>query len=525
MNDLSIAQDFNVTGDVEIIQDTAALIISPDQGPPGARGNSVLNGPNDPLNSVGVDGDFYINTETDKFFGPKTNGAWPAGQSLGGPMGPQGPQGPQGATGTQGPKGDTGPQGPQGNTGGQGPVGPQGAPGPQGPQGAKGDTGNTGPQGPKGDTGDQGIQGPVGPVGPAGTASVIVSDTPPTGVADSVLWWESDTGLLYFRYNDGTSTQWVIAAPQPDTTGFLQKAGDTMTGPLVLAADPTAPLQPATKQYVDNRAVRYDAAQGLTAAQQAQARVNVGSAASFNCGRLTYVSATQIMFAPYNGDSIRIAGVAYQIPSGGVAAANTGLTGSTRYYVYAFINAGALTLELSATGHATDTTAGNVGTEIKNGDPSRTLVGMVWCLAGTPGTFADTPVNRFVRTWFNRQRMALRGNPSGSNVVLGTSAAEISSAMRLFWVGWADDVVQINANTFYYGTTAGSIINFTIYYDGSIAAPNSSVANSTGGGQVLPLPVSDALTLAEGMHYATVFGSNSSGSASAYNSFQTGVVG
>jgi hypothetical protein len=62
-----------------------------------------------------------------------------------------------------------------------------------------------------------------------------------------------------------------------------------MTGPLVLPADPTLALQSATKQYVDTgdatgitaigaRAVRYDAAQGLTAAQQVQARQNIYAA-------------------------------------------------------------------------------------------------------------------------------------------------------------------------------------------------------------------------------------------------------
>jgi hypothetical protein len=37
--------------------------------------------------------------------------------------------------------------------------------------------------------------------------------------------------------------------------GKLDKSGGTMTGALVLAADPAAALQPATKQYVDNLAV------------------------------------------------------------------------------------------------------------------------------------------------------------------------------------------------------------------------------------------------------------------------------
>jgi len=37
----------------------------------------------------------------------------------------------------------------------------------------------------------------------------------------------------------------------PDTT-FVRKAGDTMTGALILSGDPVAPLQAVTKQYVDN---------------------------------------------------------------------------------------------------------------------------------------------------------------------------------------------------------------------------------------------------------------------------------
>ena len=36
-----------------------------------------------------------------------------------------------------------------------------------------------------------------------------------------------------------------------DLTGFLPLIGGTMTGPIVLAADPAAPLHPATKQYAD----------------------------------------------------------------------------------------------------------------------------------------------------------------------------------------------------------------------------------------------------------------------------------
>jgi hypothetical protein len=115
----------------------------------------------------------------------------------------------------------------------------------------------------------------------AGQAVVLVGPTPPVGAADKALWWESDSGLLYIRYNDGTSTQWVIAAPQPDINGFVLKAGDTMAGPLNVVTPPTAPAHAASKAYVDTApgaVVHYDVAQSLTIPQQQQARQNIYAA-------------------------------------------------------------------------------------------------------------------------------------------------------------------------------------------------------------------------------------------------------
>jgi hypothetical protein len=160
-----------------------------------------------------------------------------------------GPRGPQGPPGTPGPPGPTGPIGPIGPSGGPvGPMGPAGAPG------EKWWTGSGPPPGliagaqpgdwylnkTNGDvyenistvwTYNCNLIGPVGPQGPGGTATVIVSDTPPVSPADNVLWFESDSGLLYFRYNDGTSTQWLIACPQPDTSTFLTATSQVPTQP------------------------------------------------------------------------------------------------------------------------------------------------------------------------------------------------------------------------------------------------------------------------------------------------------
>lgn len=60
--------------------------------------------------------------------------------------------------------------------------------------------------------------------------------------------YDTGTGAVYTW--DGAA--WKVTAPPPPGTGeFVLKAGDTMTGPLTLSADPVAPLYAATKQYVD----------------------------------------------------------------------------------------------------------------------------------------------------------------------------------------------------------------------------------------------------------------------------------
>jgi hypothetical protein len=84
-------------------------------GQPGLNGKTILSGIVDPNSADGADGDFYLNTVTKIFFGPKSAGIWPSGFSIVGPAGPQG---------TTGETGLTGPAGPQGLQGLTGPAGP-----------------------------------------------------------------------------------------------------------------------------------------------------------------------------------------------------------------------------------------------------------------------------------------------------------------------------------------------------------------------------------------------------------------
>lgn len=51
-------------------------------GTNGTNGKTILNGTTNPANNLGTDGDFYINTSSYYFFGPKTAGIWGSGISL-----------------------------------------------------------------------------------------------------------------------------------------------------------------------------------------------------------------------------------------------------------------------------------------------------------------------------------------------------------------------------------------------------------------------------------------------------------
>jgi len=69
----------NVT--VERIENVVEINNVGIQGP---RGKGVLHGSGVPDNSLGTDGEFYIDTSVNRMYGPKTNGQWTTSVSLGG---------------------------------------------------------------------------------------------------------------------------------------------------------------------------------------------------------------------------------------------------------------------------------------------------------------------------------------------------------------------------------------------------------------------------------------------------------
>jgi hypothetical protein len=225
----------------------------------------------------------------------------------------------------------------------------------------------------------------------------------------------------------------------------VAKAGDTMTGLLTLSADPTSVLHAATKQYVDARAVP-------------------------NCGKLAYSSTIALTFLPFGGDRIRINGVIYAIPSGGIVGlANTNvyvngtagqnLAASTAYYVYAFNNSGTITADFSTTTHATSATAGNIGTEIKSGDDTRSLIGMI--RTNVSSQFQNDAAFRGVISWFNRRNIAIIGAAllAGSS---STSFAELGTGARIFFLTWSEEAVHIGIGGQAYGSVSGWNYNINV---------------------------------------------------------------
>jgi len=120
-----------------------------------------------------------------------------------GSVGFVGSQGVIGFTGSQGDIGFTGSQGVIGFTGSVGFVGSQGF------TGSQGNIGFTGSQGVIGFTGSVGFVGSQGYTGSQGAVVYTSSSTPPVSPVVSQIWIDSNTGIQYFYYDDGNTSQWI----------------------------------------------------------------------------------------------------------------------------------------------------------------------------------------------------------------------------------------------------------------------------------------------------------------------------
>jgi len=192
--------------------------------------------------------------------------------------------------------------------------------------------------------------------------------------------------------------------------------------------------------------------------------------------RFDFVSATQCKLSRYNGKSIVIGTTQYDIPSAGVTLSNSGLGANVLYFVYAFINAGAITLEASTTLPIFDTTTGN---PIKTGDSSRTVVGMVYTSSASQFFLNSNAGGGIgVLSYFNRKPKEAEVSTAVNFQPPGDGGYYPNSNTLLYGCRWSDEVVSHRVM----GTcnaVANGIFSVACYIG---AAPNVSGAIGPGTG-------------------------------------------
>jgi len=161
----------------------------------------------------------------------------------------------------------------------------------------------------------------------------------------------------------------------------------------------------------------------------AQLRALLGNPVFTQC-QLGFVSSSIIRLIRYGGCQLTIDNVPQIIPAAGVDLAATGLTANVVYYIYAYMNAGVMTLLPSSTVPVAD--ARN-GVQVMTGDVTRTLVGMA--VPDTGPVWAVTQQKYWVISYYNRIPKHLRLDISGLSTA-STSLVQLSGfAYFLHWGG------------------------------------------------------------------------------------------
>jgi hypothetical protein len=204
------------------------------------------------------------------------------------------------------------------------------------------------------------------------------------------------------------------------------------------------------------------------------------------CGRLVLGSApspsSTLKFIPFKGDRIKINGNIYAIPAAGITSSYTNvyvngvagqtLVNNTFYFIYLFNNAGVLTFDFSTTAHVTSQTGGNVGVEIKSGDDTRSLIGILNNASGsTP--FFDQPQYRYIRSWFNRPHSPFY---SAANWGPGGGGQWTATGEVVYFVAFADDLIHISHGGQTQNNTAGTNNGLGILLDGSLSGYSATVS-------------------------------------------------
>jgi hypothetical protein len=244
----------------------------------------------------------------------------------------------------------------------------------------------------------------------------------------------------------------------------------------------------------------------------------ISSAGRLQCGATcTGGGTTSLSYCPYKGNVKTTASQGnYTIPSGCLTATttsmyvggvgSTSLSANTLYYIYLWNNSGTWVLDAETGGHAADS---STGIEIKSGDNTKTLVGMVHtngsktvATGGTTTTgFIDTNT---VATWDNRIPTATTCGFTATRTASNHSSfAEVNSENRCYFMSWGD-AAQFSSSLMGYGSTTSCAVETAIFIDSVSGADPVQLSTYTPGNQISVL-TSGTATTTEGYHF-TILG-------------------
>ncbi|WP_088148130.1 hypothetical protein [Achromobacter denitrificans] len=269
-------------------------------------------------------------------------------------------------------------------------------------------------------------------------ATDFSGDTDPAALAWPLSKWaDTSTGLLKRR--NAAGTEWVVEGTLFRRSLSIIPADQIPDADVGLIAVPS---------------------QGLM--QWNGTRYSVTNGAHGQC-RFVFVSSTECRLMPHNGDGVIIDDRQFRIPMNGVAITPTGLATNTLYRIYAYGIAGAISLEASTIAHSRHTN----GIQIKTGDPTRTLVGMVYI----PSTvrFLDENAGRCVASWFNRSP-----RPVAESATTSVGAGDTGLGAGVLLVCWAGEMVEASAQLSVNIANANSSIFGRITKNGTAWAPQSA---------------------------------------------------
>lgn len=230
---------------------------------------------------------------------------------------------------------------------------------------------------------------------------------------------------------------------------------------------------------------------------------------------------TQLSVLPRNANNVIVAGKQLQIPSAGLNIANTGVTingtasqnlAINSAYLVALNASGSLEYWTFATGHVTDTTAGNVGVEIISGHGDKTLIGAIT----TDGSalFNDSPTLRNVANWFegSRRNKSVAGASPSNTTLTGSGQTQINGAWQVGVTILGPEQPTLAISGAVSIDTGGAAAQCVFGVDGSPTGIGST-ATSASANQQNPANATLASELSEGHHILSPFGATSTGTA------------